>query len=153
MNRKNSRELFRKFPFFNPKGSLQETLMGFGFEVGDGWYKLLLRLCNKIQAELNKAPEVVRKEFRVVQVKEKFGSLRVYTQSGTNQIENEIAKAESESLRTCENCGKKGNQEGCGYWISVLCGRCRRDSNRRMAREEMKRKKKGEVVRVRTFDD
>jgi hypothetical protein len=72
VNRENTRALFSKFPFFYPESSLRESSMAFGFECGDGWYKLLLKLCNKIQDELNKSPAEIKKNFRVVQVKEKF---------------------------------------------------------------------------------
>lgn len=140
MNQENTRALFSKFTFFYPESSLRESLMGFGFECGDGWYKLLLKLCNKIQSELNKIPETARKEFRVVQVKEKFSGLRFYTQGGNEKIDTAILKAEEESLRTCERCGKKGDQKGSGYWVRTLCKGCRKDEKRKMAEELKKRK-------------
>lgn len=66
MNRENTRALFSKFPFFYPESSLRESSMAFGFECGDGWYKLLLKLCNKIQDELNKPCDKLKENFRVV---------------------------------------------------------------------------------------
>lgn len=36
-----------------------------------------------------------------------------------------VAKAEAESYRTCEVCGRPG-QPNDGGWISTLCGECRR---------------------------
>ena len=132
MNRENTRALFSKFPFFYPESSLRESSMAFGFECGDGWYKLLLKLCNKIQDELNKSPAEIKKNFRVVQVKEKFAGVRFYVQGGNDKIDAAIAKAEAESLRTCEKCGKKGDQKGSGYWILTLCKKCRSAEKRKV---------------------
>jgi hypothetical protein len=109
--------------------------MGFGFECGDGWNKLLLKLCNKIQSELNKSSDEFKKNFRVVQVKEKFGGLRFYVQGGNAEIDAAITKAEGESLRTCEKCGKKGDQKGSGYWIRTLCKKCRIVEKKQRAKE------------------
>ncbi len=49
MNRQNSMRLFKRFPFFYPQKKLTESLMGFGFECGDGWFDLLWDLCLQIE--------------------------------------------------------------------------------------------------------
>jgi len=56
----------------------------------------------------------------VVQVKEKFGTLRFYIQAGTDAHYNYISFAESMSGVTCETCGRPGKRLGRG-WIYTAC--------------------------------
>lgn len=56
----------------------------------------------------------------VDQVKEKFGGLRFYIGSGSNEIFDRIAQAENDSNRTCEVCGAPGVSRR-GGWIRTLC--------------------------------
>ena len=61
--------------------------------------------------------------FAVVQVKEKFGTLRFYC-SGTDAIYKYIQLAERLSSVTCEDCGKPGKANDSG-WIRTQCDACR----------------------------
>ncbi|SEG68633.1 hypothetical protein SAMN04489712_1098 [Thermomonospora echinospora] len=108
-------------------------------EVGRGWHPLLLRLHEQLLA--------VNPGYRVNQVKEKYGTLRVYLVSGlllepyfgsgrlpdpqrSAEIEREnaqarrlVAAAEEESARTCEACGNPGRTRD-GHWLKTLCDDC-----------------------------
>lgn len=57
---------------------------------------------------------------KAVQVKEKFGTLRFYLDSSTDEQFALINFAESLSARTCEVCGKPGKPNNAG-WIRTLC--------------------------------
>lgn len=57
---------------------------------------------------------------RVVQVKEKFGTLRFYADRATEQAYAYINFAEHMSGRVCEECGAPGRTRGRG-WIRTLC--------------------------------
>ena len=57
------------------------------------------------------------------QVKEKFGGLRFYMTCGTDEIFNLIDEAEELSYKTCEECGKPGEEKDTG-WIRTLCDYC-----------------------------
>ena len=57
------------------------------------------------------------------QVKEKFGGLRFYMTCGTDEIYNLIEEAEALSYKTCEVCGKPGEERPSG-WIHTLCDYC-----------------------------
>ena len=48
-------------------------------------------------------------EFRVLQVKEKFGGLRYYVEGGDKAIESFIRFAERSSYKICEDCGQGGD--------------------------------------------
>lgn len=54
------------------------------------------------------------------QVKEKFGTLRFYTNGNDEYVDGLISMAESMSARTCEVCGTVGKLHQ-GAWIRTLC--------------------------------
>ncbi len=84
---------------------ITESCMGFGFSCGDGWFTLIDTLCARLQFETdrNGAPQIVAS-----QVKEKFGGLRFYVRSATEQQCGMIDMAESLSAHICEVCGHPG---------------------------------------------
>ena len=59
----------------------------------------------------------------LTQVKEKFGGLRFYMTCGTDEIFNLVGEAEELSYKTCEECGKPGEEKDTG-WIRTLCDDC-----------------------------
>jgi len=61
--------------------------------------------------------------FAVVQVKEKFGTLRFYCPN-TDAIQKYIQLAERLSAVTCEDCGKPGRANNA-RWIRTQCEQCR----------------------------
>jgi hypothetical protein len=63
--------------------------------------------------------------FAVVQVKEKYGTLRFYC-PGMDAIQKYVCLAERLSAITCENCGKRGAPNDSA-WIRTLCGACREE--------------------------
>lgn len=60
---------------------------------------------------------------RASQVKEKFATLRMYLDCGTDEMYNLIDEYEEISARTCEYCGQPGIQR-IGGWIKTLCDEC-----------------------------
>lgn len=97
----------------------------FQFECEDGWFDLLWTLCEGIEAEL---PNLDCSEpFRVVQVKEKFGTLRFYTNWESPAIGDLIEQAEKTSAVTCEICGNLGELSG-EFWVTTLCEEHKKES-------------------------
>jgi hypothetical protein len=97
-----------------------ETLMCFGFEVGQGWYKIIEDLSIKLEAEILKQPLEDRKRMRAVQVKEKFASMRFYMHGSTDEMYRLIDEAEKLSEVTCEECGESGTYRDLS-WKKTLC--------------------------------
>jgi hypothetical protein len=60
---------------------------------------------------------------RASQVKEKYGGLRFYLTHGTPEMYAIVGKAESQSLMTCETCGKPGKRRG-REWLYTRCNSC-----------------------------
>lgn len=97
--------------------------MKFGIECGPGWWPLIAKLIDDI-AKLDTEKQVV-----VTQIKEKFGGLRFYIVGGTDEIYRLIYKAETQSYKICENCGRPGQTCQGGGWLQTLCPDCASKDN------------------------
>ena len=62
---------------------------------------------------------------RASQVKEKFGGLRFYMTTGTDEMLDLIEEAEEASYKTCEECGSQDATQNSNGWIRTLCEPCR----------------------------
>lgn len=104
MDKRKEKLLADRFPEFwdNLYGDRVVTCMAYGFQCGDGWFQLIWNLCEEIEAVLKSDPVT---GFKVGQVKEKFGSLRFYVDSGNTRIYHAIRQSEELSETICENCG------------------------------------------------
>jgi len=92
-----------------------------GIAIGEGWHDLLRTLCEDLS-------KVAGPDFKFEQIKEKFGTLRIYS-SGSNEETNKlIDAAEAASQDICENCGTKEGVTLEGRWIRALCPSCRNPS-------------------------
>lgn len=123
MNPKNTKYLFEKYPriFIGKDRPITENLMPFGIECGDGWLWLIDNLCGCMQRYID-ANE--KEQVEALQVKEKFGTLRFYTNSCGDLIDGMIWFAEALSARICENCGSTVDIKATTGWISYLCPKC-----------------------------
>jgi len=123
------KKLTNRFPFYTGE------LIRYGFP-GDGWFQLLWDLSEDVEECLDRDPI---EDFEVVQVKEKFGTLRYYVSHGRDDIYACIRRAEARSAKTCEECGEPGKTRP-GGWILTLCDRCHeeREEERRQSWEEYK---------------
>ena len=79
--------------------------------VGPGWRPILHVLSRSMEGFLARCPNLGA-EIRILQIKEKFGSLRVYYEAPgfspeeRRELGNVVNFAESLSLRMCETCGR-----------------------------------------------
>ena len=98
----------------------EATLEQLQKEVGPGWSDLISRLVNKLFA--------LGWDGSVLQCKEKFGGLRFYIGTVSQDVPIEAAEgieklvraAEAESYSICEECGAPGVAR-IGGWIKTLC--------------------------------
>jgi hypothetical protein len=120
-------KIMKKYWFFHPERSVTESAMVFGFDCGRGWYPLIDKFCQELKKLLeDKYPsyKTGKPSFEIVQIKEKYGSLRIYTNFTNDDIEALIEKYEDLSLKTCEECGRKGSPRNIKGWIRTLCNKC-----------------------------
>jgi hypothetical protein len=119
MNQQLDEKLCADFPdlYRGRNKSIKESAMPWGFECGDGWFKLIYDLSKEITDYCSavgiEVPETT-------QVKEKFGTLRFYLMNESEAITEMIEDAENKSANTCEVCGYKGKLMGKS-WLKVRC--------------------------------
>lgn len=114
MNDDRIKFLIEKYSFLNK--------LPYGFECGDGWLNLIGKLCE----DINNLPGLPS-DFKVQQIKQKFGGLRFYCGPYCDGLESLIRKAEIESFKICEECGDVGSKDPTSkYWIQVVCEKHRR---------------------------
>ena len=95
----------------------------FGVECGNGWKPLIDRYFKWIEEYNNDKSE--ENKIETLQIKEKFGSLRIYPSSYTDELHNLIEKLEEESSNICEECGKHIEEPIIkNHWIYPLCEDC-----------------------------
>jgi hypothetical protein len=114
MRRELQQKLVERWPsWFNVNGDPLETRMANGFAHRDGWFEIVWRLCEDLEPLVFAAEKGTVRPFEVRQVKQKLGGLRFYVSVShrTDAILQRIEIAESESLRTCEVCGKPGKRQ------------------------------------------
>jgi hypothetical protein len=104
--------------WFNTKGDIRYTAMPRGFEHEDGWFDLILRLCEDLEPLVAEFEQVTGRQFEVTQVKEKFGGLRIHVSHANDAILQRIETAIQESFHTCEVCGQPGELRE-GQWIRL----------------------------------
>ena len=96
--------------------------------LSPGWFDLVDRLCFDLEALC--ADDL---PLRVVQVKEKFGTLRVYVRPSAEGVSTTLLaraqalcqSAEEQSESLCEGCGAPSalHQSALRWW-NTLCARC-----------------------------
>jgi hypothetical protein len=135
MKNRKQKKLLKRFPTFFPnrvyrwkqKGKEKEKTYPFNISVGDGWFKIIWELCEKIELLLDNLPEDEYNKFQISLIKEKFGGLRfgVYYPNNSlfEEINNKIRDAEFKSHKICEQCGSKGKIRNDLGWIKVYCER------------------------------
>ena len=119
MDKKLEAKLVEKYPVLYSQygGDIKETCMGWGMTCGDGWFKLIEELSEKLEP------------YKIVaaQVKEKFGGLRFYIESCNSDIYDVVNEliddAELKSYKVCETCGKPGELRR-GGWMTTACDKC-----------------------------
>ena len=78
-----------------------------GFEIGPGWFEIIADFVIKLDSHLRKNPEMMREKYIIMQVKEKFGSLRIYLHSSDFYLNSLIAETEKRASNSCTICGNK----------------------------------------------
>jgi len=92
-----------------------------GIECGIGWRSLLDDLLNTLEAQIGDEPERDRPTCRITQIKQKFGTLRVYMSRATEEMHESIARAEVASAKICESCGWPGSLDRKKRYLRVEC--------------------------------
>ena len=82
-----------------------------GVECGNGWERLYAPIIQRANTE----------GVHIMQVKEKFGGLRIYVLAASPEFQRAIEAAEKESYRICEVCGSPGMHINDRGWLRTRC--------------------------------
>lgn len=94
-----------------------------------GWRKAFgMEMCEEIQQVYETLPPEVKKEFCILDLKEKFGELVIYFYPVVDEIEKISRKYEKLSTTVCQFCGAPATNVSQG-WIGYWCdAHARKDS-------------------------
>lgn len=103
------------------------------FETDKGWNKILEDMIEEIyrreQFILANSLQEKYEPVRIIQIKQKFGGLRVYYDGGQNDsgISSIVMHTEQLADLTCEVCGtiETVNKRYIRGWVSTLCDTCK----------------------------
>jgi hypothetical protein len=92
------------------------------FECHKGWRPILDRLLEKLEAGIAQQPPRARADFRVLQVRQRFGHLTVdLSANPTPDMKAAVDEASAASSTTCEICSAPGGMADRNGWTSVRC--------------------------------
>lgn len=113
--------------------STHDLVAAFGFDCGDGWFTILDTLAIAIRNHIKTYGYLAedKVEIKVMQIKEKFGTLCWYYCGGDETIRGMVGLAECWSEVTCERCGNPGSIDYSRTWQRCLCEKCRKIKSRK----------------------
>lgn len=104
-------------------------------KMPDGWRCAFgKQMCEEIREALLEANYL--NDYRIMQIKEKFGGLRWYDGGAPKKVYDIINKYEDLSYRTCICCGQPATKISLG-WISPFCDKCAEKLNNRVKFKEI----------------
>ena len=127
----NNKELIERYPFLMPRNRWTgEVPNDFNYSyteldaMDNGWRQAFgERMCEEIRNAL--IEDNCLEEYRISQIKEKYGTLRWYDFGTTQKVYDIVAKYEYISGFICQNCGRPYAKEfNTGGWICTLCENC-----------------------------
>lgn len=114
----------------NYSGNTSKTFCGDWCPVG--WEDLVEKLHQDIY--------VIKPDYKIDQIKEKFGGLRYYIDTYDNdEIQRLIEEAEEKSYTICMYCGSGEGIIRKDNWIEVSCYECYGNSNRAIRIEQTRK--------------
>ncbi len=117
----NEQFLFNRWPqFFTSKNEPKKSAMNVGFACGDGWLNIVVDFCFELEVLFGNLGT------EILQVKQKYGELRIAVSHDDEAIEDLVQAARQQSLHTCEVCGSPGElqRDERGWW-ATQCSPCR----------------------------
>jgi hypothetical protein len=95
-------------------------------DIPKGWKKMFLQFCEDIKPVLIKGNYL--NEYYFVQLKEKYGSIRIYDNGVPSSIREEVSRLISDyeiiSKNICVDCGSPYAKMCNVGWVSPFCEKC-----------------------------
>jgi hypothetical protein len=96
------------------------------FRHANGWFYIIDRMSKSLDEHLTSDEELCH-VFSITSVKEKFGSLIVYSSTSDVTINGILNRAAKESSITCEICGTSGSLNSSTAYMRTLCSEHKRE--------------------------
>lgn len=128
-NIQRNKTLIKEFPFLLPRNVFTDQVVeGYTYEytlldfLPEAWKRAFgLNLCKDLKSAL--IEDNLLEKFRIDEIKEKYGKLRIYTNFTTDKLDEVITKYEDLSMMTCIFCGKPATHYTLG-WTNYVCKDC-----------------------------
>lgn len=130
----NNQKLIKKYPWLQIRNVWTDKKVDTEFtwldDLPNGWRKAFgLQMVEELDKILRKAN--YQNEYRIAQIKEKYGGLRWYDNGVPATISVEynkwLAKYEELSKHICLVCGEPGEIDYTQYWLMPLCDKHRKE--------------------------
>lgn len=121
-------DLCMKYPILLPRDDsefqYEYTMLDF---FPSGWQKAFgEQWAQEVQEVIYKMPIDAKESAYIMDIKEKWGQLRVFLSVCSEELEEVLKKYEKLSESVCFQCGKS-KTEGFGGWFSYLCNDCEQE--------------------------
>ena len=115
-------KLYEKFDFYKIKDeNIGELFCAMDF--GNGWNDLVTQMSEDIR-NLIESKYNGDLDFTISYMKEKWGTLDIFTFGCPDDIDYIISQAEHDSEFICEQCGNVGEMRMKNMWMMVRCDKC-----------------------------
>ncbi len=115
--------LREKYPDVDVNQHIWNELINVNNEYEAGWHNLIIELIGKIE-EIYKKNNVDISEFKIDEIREKYGQLRFDAVSSISEVYNIISQYENKADTICDQCGEKGSLCEKNGWLETLCEKC-----------------------------
>lgn len=125
-----NKALCERYPFLIPRNIFSDEIVGdWGYEwteldsMAPGWRKSFgIQFMEDLRDDLLRTGYL--DEFRITQIKEKYGELRFYVSSAHRSTHDIIDRYESLSRRVCMLCGNPAELKWVNGWADTICDEC-----------------------------
>jgi len=125
--------LVKRFPFLRPQCgwtiNMRYWPKGYTYKYEETWLDVIpdvwrkdfgISLCKELKDEIRRSH---LSDYKITQVKEKFGGLRWYDEGGNEVTTKIIQKYEQRSRDICAICGQPATKVTHG-WVRYVCDSC-----------------------------
>lgn len=121
MNKDLERQLVQRYPWVK-NGN---TLNGYNIvcDCSDGWYAHIYDMLGRIE-EYYKQNAADINNIKVLEIKEKYGELRVYADCSLEGAYSIIKEYELGATEICEVCGQPEKIDKENGWVKTICCNC-----------------------------
>lgn len=121
MNKNLENQLVQRYPWVTNGNIL--NVYNIVCDCNDGWYTHIYNMLGQIE-DYYKQNAVDINSIKILEIKEKFGELRVYADCSIEGAYSIIKEYELAAAGICEICGQPGKLDREKGWAKTICSNC-----------------------------